>query len=107
MSLNNTVILIGYVGKDLETKQIQAGKKVRIRVATHERNSKQGQGSFITTWHDVIAWDKVAEQAERSFVKGSKIRINGRIIYRTYNDHTGHKRYVTEIKAEYLQNLDR
>jgi len=107
MSLNNMVILIGYVGKDLRTQQIQTGKKVRIRVATLEYAGKEVQGHAVTTWHDVVAWDKIAEVAERSFVKGSKIRVHGRIIHRTYHDNTGHKRYITEIKAHYLQNLDR
>ena len=108
MSPNNMVLLIGYVASDLRIKKLQDGaKQVRIRMATHELQ-KTGDGKNIqrTTWHDIVAWDTVAELVERSFVKGSHIRVNGSILYRTYADQSGHKRYVTEIKAEYLQNLD-
>ena len=103
------VLLIGYVASDLRIKKLQGGtKQVRIRMATHEHvKDKAGQNLQRTTWHDIVAWDTVAELAERSFVKGSHIRVNGSILYRTYDDQSGHKRYVTEIKAEYLQNLDR
>jgi len=55
----------------------------------------------------VIAWDRKAEYAERSFVKGSKILVDGCISYRTYLDSTGHTRYVTDIVAYSLINPDR
>lgn len=109
MSLNNMVMLIGYVGQDIRVQTTSSGlKKVTLRIATHEPNqSKGGEQKWLTTWHNVIAWDEIASVAERSFVKGSRIRVNGRIQYCTYPDKAGHTRYVTEIKAEYLQNLDR
>jgi single-strand DNA-binding protein len=109
MSVNNMVLLIGYVGSHIRVKKLLDGsKRVEIRMATHERcTNKAGQDIAITTWHDVIAWDGVAEMAEQSFVKASHIRVNGRILYRTYDVLSGHTRYVTEIRAEYLQNLDR
>jgi len=109
MSLNNMVMLIGYVGQDVQAKQTPSGsKKVVLRVATHEPGSKKSaSGTWVTTWHNVVAWDKTAEHAEQNLIKGSRIRVNGRICYGKYVDHKGHTRYVTEIKAEYIQNLDR
>ncbi|MGC4234578.1 MAG: single-stranded DNA-binding protein [Niabella sp.] len=105
----NHVTLIGYVAKDLISTKLPTGaKQVRIRIATHySRVSKEGEKVWHTQWHDVIAWNKKAEYAERSFVKGSKIMIQGAITYRTYPDKTGHIRYVTEITAHSLMNLDR
>ena len=61
----------------------------------------------VTTWHDVVAWEKNAEAAENNFIKGSHILVEGQIVYRTYEDHAGHTRYITEIKAQTLMNLDR
>ncbi len=107
---SNKVLLIGYVGLDLITKTASNGsKRVALRVATHNGSRRNKKGQFInkSTWHDVVAWDKPAEYAERSFVKGSKILVEGCIIYRTYADIHGHKRYITQIKAYSLQNLDR
>ena len=106
---NNIVQLIGYIGKDLSTQKLQSGvKRAHLRVATHHvRKNDQGEKIYHTVWHDVIAWNVTAEFAERSFVKGSKIMVDGSIEYRTYPDGTGHTRYITQIKAHSLMNLDR
>jgi single-strand DNA-binding protein len=105
----NSVQLIGYVGQDLSEKTLPSGdKKVSLRVATtHSFKDKDGKVNYSSAWHDVIAWDAVAEYAGNNFLKGSKILVEGTIVYRTYPDHHGHTRYVTEIKATSLQNLDR
>jgi single-strand DNA-binding protein len=105
----NSVQLIGYVGADPVIKVLQSGsKKVNIRVATHYKlkNGQEGK-KYGTTWHNVIAWDSGAEYAERSFVKGSRILVNGNLVYRTYPDAHNHIRYITEIRASELMNLDR
>lgn len=105
----NSVLLIGYVGLDLaSTTTIEGTKRVVIRMATHYNGKDQNGSKFHhTVWHDIIAWDRTADYAIRNFVKGSKIMVEGLIVYRTYLDNTGHTRYVTEIKASSFLNLDR
>ncbi len=105
----NRVTLIGYVGSNLLSKKLEDGtKRVGIRMVTHyPRKNKEGENKWQTVWHDVVAWDKTAEYAEQSFVKGSRIMVEGAIEYRTYPDKQGHIRYITQIKAESLMNLDR
>ncbi len=105
----NSVQLIGLVGNHLVEKFSHAGdKKIIIRVVTDEsRTNKKGETTYYTTWHDVVAWDEIGEFAAGNFVKGSRILVQGSIAYRTYPDRLGHIRYVTEIKATSLQNLDR
>jgi single-strand DNA-binding protein len=105
----NNVVLIGYVGRDLISSQaINGNKKISMRVATHH-HSKNERGDKInhTVWHNVVAWEHIAEFALRSFVKGSKILVDGNIEYRVYPDKSGHLRYYTQIKANSLMNLDR
>jgi single-strand DNA-binding protein len=106
---SNRVLLIGYVGKDLATvKMVNGAKRIGIRMATHSQyKNEKGEKINTTVWHDVVAWNREAEYAERSFVKGSKMLVEGAIVYRTYPDATGHTRYITEIKADSLMNLDR
>lgn len=102
-------MLIGYIGQNLSSTQTKKGdKRVMLRVATHyAKKTDSGEKQWLTVWHDVIAWNNTAVFAERNFVKGSKIMVDGSITYRTYEDLTGHTRYVTEITAHSLQNLDR
>jgi len=88
---NNRVMLIGYVGKDLVAQPLpNGGKRIGLRIATHYviKNDK-GEKLYQTVWHDVTAWDRIAEYAEKSFVKGCKIMVDGSIEYRTYPDNTG------------------
>ena len=108
MSLNNMVMLIGYVGQHLKmSKRPNGTKRLIIRVATHEVYRSAKQEHRDTSWHNVIAWGGLADLAAANFVKGSRIRVHGSICYRGYCTKDGHTRYVTEIKAEFLQNLDR
>ena len=105
----NRVLLIGYVGKDLSATNLEKGsKRVGMRIATHHcYKTPEGQKIDHTLWHDIVAWGSTAEYAERSFVKGSKIMVDGSIEYRTFPDKSGHIRYITQIKAHSLMNLDR
>ncbi|MBI3139010.1 MAG: single-stranded DNA-binding protein, partial [Sphingobacteriales bacterium] len=102
-----SVQLIGYVGSPLR-KIGDKSPKIILNVATHHCSRKKDCiPTFITTWHEVVARKKTGQFAECNFVKGSRILVQGRIIYRTYLDKTGHKRYITQIEADSLQNLDR
>jgi single-strand DNA-binding protein len=106
---NNVVQLFGYVGDSPKIFISKDGvKRAIIRVATHDP-IKYGVDKPVygTTWHEVVAWDKTADLAERSFVKGSKIRVEGTLTYRKYIDKAGVLRDVSEVKADSLHNLDR
>ncbi|HYK57408.1 MAG TPA: single-stranded DNA-binding protein, partial [Flavisolibacter sp.] len=52
-----------------------------------------------TQWHNLVAWGKVAEIAEKFLVKGSEVAIEGKLVNRSYNDKEGHKKYVTEVQV--------
>ncbi|HZK63658.1 MAG TPA: single-stranded DNA-binding protein [Puia sp.] len=105
----NRVQLIGYVGDSPKIKMLDNGtKRATLKVATHYRRRRDNMRSASgTDWHWVIAWGSDAEFAERSFVRGSHILVEGSIIYREYADYTGSVRKITDIRAEELINLDR
>ncbi len=105
----NQVQLIGYVGKHLAAATVANGsRRVAIRMATHYQRCKTGvENTDTTVWHDVIAWDHMAELAERSFVKGSKIMVEGPLDYRVFTGRDGIKRKQVRIIARTLVNLDR
>lgn len=109
MKTRNYVQLIGYLGEDPELQTTTSGQTLaRLRLATDfYRKKEDGSTSRKTTWHDVNAWNKLAQILPGNFVKGSHIMVEGEISYRTFLDHKGHKRYITEIKAAKILNLDR
>ena len=100
-ALKNKVQLIGHVGNQPDIRNTENGKKLaRFSVATNEvyRNAK-GDKVTETQWHNLVAWGKVAELAEKYLGKGSEVAIEGKLINRNYTDKEGNKKYVTEVQV--------
>jgi single-strand DNA-binding protein len=98
-SLRNRVTLIGNLGQDPDTKTTENGKKVtHFTLATDDgyKNS-DGQKVSETTWHNIVAWNGLAEIAGKYLKKGRQVAVEGRIVYRTYEDKKGSTKYITEI----------
>ena len=103
-SLRNKVQLIGNLGKIPEIKQTETGKKlVKFSVATNETYTNlKGEKVKETQWHNLVAWGKLADVAEKYLNKGSEIAIEGKLITRDYTDKEGNKKYITEIQVNEL-----
>jgi single-strand DNA-binding protein len=103
-ALKNKVQLIGNLGNAPEVKNTENGKKLaRFSMATNETyRGRTGEKITETTWHNVVAWGKVADIAEKFLTKGKEIAIEGKLINRSYTDKDGIKRYVTEIQLNEL-----
>jgi len=104
----NKVMLIGYLGKDPETRYTQGGMAVaNFNIATSERRKdKDGQMQEITEWHRIVVWDKLAETCGTYLHKGSKVYIEGKIQTKKWQDQNGNERYTTEIIAREMRMLD-
>ena len=103
-ALKNKVQLIGNLGNAPEVRNTESGKKlVRFSIATSEtyRNAK-GEKVKETQWHNVIAWGKLAEIAEKYLSKGSEVAIEGKLMNNNYTDKDGIKKYSTEIQVHDL-----
>lgn len=103
-ALKNKVQLIGNLGNSPEVRTFDCGRKMaRFSMATNEsyRNA-QGERVTDTQWHNLIAWGKLADIAERFLIKGKEVAVEGKLINRSYNDKEGNKRYVTEIQVNEL-----
>lgn len=107
-TLINAVQLIGRLGADAEVKTTTNGTKVsNVRLATNEyaRNS-QGEWVEITYWHSLVFWGKLAERLEKKCKKGTRILVQGSLIYRDYTDINNIKREVTDIRVQQFVVLD-
>jgi single-strand DNA-binding protein len=106
-ALRNKVQLIGNLGNTPEVKTLESGKKmVRFSVATNEVfRTANGEKVNETQWHNIIAWGKVADIAEKYLSKGKEIALEGKLINRSYTDKEGTKKYITEVQANELLML--
>ena len=105
----NKAILIGNLGRDPELRHTASGKSVAtFTVATNRSwTGPDGSSQEETEWHNIVAWDRLAEICQQYLQKGRKVYIEGRIQTRSWDDKTtGQKRYMTEIVANQMIILD-
>ena len=103
MSLRNKVTLIGRTGKDVEIVKFENGKQAKVSLATSDHYTNAlGEKVEETQWHNLVANGKLAEIMEKYVEKGKEISVEGKIVYRTYDDKDGVKRYFTEIRVQEL-----
>ncbi len=106
MSSLNKVMLIGRLGKAPEMRYTQAQKPVvSFSIATTEYAMEDGQKKEIAEWHNITAWEKLAENCHKFLVKGSLVYIEGRIKSRSWVTKEGEKRTATDILASAVQFL--
>ena len=119
MNLNQLTI-IGFLGKDAETKVLANGTPVtRFSVATQTSwKDKDGQWKERTQWHNVVAFGEGFANMQSRLVKGAHVLVQGELTTREYDrtitiaagkkttDHVV-KQLVVECKADTIRSLDR
>ncbi len=108
-ALNNKVQLIGNLGADPKVMTFNSGRiKANIRLATSDvYKDNDGKKVSTTQWHNLVIWGKAAKIAEKYLKKGSKIAVDGKLTYRSYEADNGEKRYFTEIIVNDFAMLDK
>lgn len=106
----NKVILLGRLGKDVELRfAANTGKAVCVfSVATSRKwRDNAGQANEETEWHNIVAFDKLAEACGECLKKGSKVFVEGRIKTEKWDDKEGKSRTSFKIYAERVEFLDK
>lgn len=106
----NKVILIGNVGRDPDIRYVETRPIASFPLATNEPPVRMPDGSERpgpTEWHNIIMWDGAAEVAERYIRKGTKMYIEGKLRYRTWEDRNTIKHNVTEIYVDTFELLSK
>jgi single-strand DNA-binding protein len=93
----NHITVVGRVGRDPELRFTGNGMAiVNFSVATdYGRDDKKK-----TTWHNVVAFDKMAENIAESLHKGARVIVAGRLDVSEYDDKNGDKKKRTELIAD-------
>jgi len=107
-AIKNKVQLIGRLGTTPEVFTFENGnKKAKLSIATNSTyKNKEGEKVEETTWHNVVAFGKVAEIMENHLEKGAEVAIEGKLTNRSYETKTGEKRYITEVIVSDLLMLN-
>ena len=104
----NKAIIIGHIGNKPEGRYTQSGvSTASFSVATNESwidTDKIKQEK--TEWHNIVAWNKLADFATDYLDKGQLVYIEGKLQTRSYNDKDGIKKWITEIICTSITPLD-
>lgn len=103
----NRVQLIGYLGKDPESKYTPTGRRVTdFPIAITQRwKDEAGETKEHTEWVQIEAWGRLAEICHEYLRKGSLAYVDGRLKTDRYEDQSGETRYFTKMVAQSVQFL--
>lgn len=97
----NKVILVGNLGRDPESRNMQDGSPVvNLSIATSEswKDRMSGERKERTEWHRVVIFNEnLARIAQQYLRKGSKVYIEGALQTRKWTDQQGQERFSTEV----------
>jgi len=95
-------MILGNLTRDPEMRYTPQGHAVTsFAVATNRQwNTEDGSTKEATEFHNIVAWNKLAEICSQLLKKGSKVYIEGRLQTRNWEDDKGIKHYKTEIIAD-------
>lgn len=95
----NKVLLIGNLTRDPELRYTPQGTAVcQFGLATNrDWMTANGEKKEEVQFHRVIAWSKLAELCSQLLSKGSKVFVDGRIVYRSFQGKDGEQKNITEI----------
>jgi single-strand DNA-binding protein len=100
----NKVMLVGRLTRDPELRTLPSGKAVaNFVVAT---NDFRGNGAGDRTeYHNVVAWERLAEICGQYLNKGQLVDVEGRLQTRQWDDDGGARHWKTEVVVASLEML--
>jgi len=98
----NKVMLIGNLTRDPEVRYTPQNTAVAsFVIATNREWKVDGETKQVADFHNVVAWNKLAEICGQLLTKGVKVYVEGRLQTRNWDDPaTGTKKYKTEVVVE-------
>lgn len=105
----NKVIIVGNLTRDVEKRYLPSGTAISTfgLASTHRFNKQDGSKAEETCFVDVKIFGRSAEVAEQYLHKGSRVLIEGRLVYESWVDQNGAKRSKHSILCESMKMLDR
>lgn len=117
----NQLSIIGFVGKNAETKYLANGTPVtKFSVATKKSwKDEKDEWQERTQWHNVVAFGKGFAQLADRLAKGAHVFVQGELTTREYDrlikiptakgkniEHVI-QQLIVELKADTIRTLDR
>jgi len=104
----NKVVLVGNLTRDVEIRYSQSGSAIgNVGIATSRKwKSQTGEQKDEVMFIDLTFFGRTAEIANQYLRKGSKVLVDGRLVFQQWTAQDGSKRSKHAITVENLQMLD-
>jgi single-strand DNA-binding protein len=106
MAGDTQITVIGNLTADPELRFAPSGKAVvNFTIASTPRRYDKDRNEWVdgdTLFMRCSMWDKPAENAAESFVKGHQVIAVGNLVQRSYETREGEKRTVVELQVQEL-----
>ena len=105
----NNINIIGRIGKEIELKFLPSGSAIaNFSIAVNQDYKKQdGNKVEKTSWFDITAFGKTAENLNSFFNKGSMIGISGELEQQTWTAQDGTNKSRVVIKLQSFTFIDK
>jgi len=105
----NKVIIAGHLTRDIEFNTLANGTSAaKSAIATtHTFKNNMGETKEETCFLDFSIFGRMAEVARDYTQKGSKVLLDGRLVFEQWTSSDGSKRSKHSLRVETLQLLDR
>ncbi len=102
----NRVILVGNAGSDPDVRETSGGTPVaHLSLATDRFFRQSGEEQRKTDWHRLTFWGKACDIVARFVQRGSRLYVEGRIEYGSY-ERDGVTIPTTDIIVQEFVMLD-
>ncbi len=103
----NRVQLIGNLTRDPELRYTPGGAAVCSFGLATNRSWTTDQGEKEETeFHNILAWNKLAEMCSQYLAKGRRVYVEGRLATRSFTGQLGQQKTRTEVVIEEMIMLD-
>ena len=103
----NKIILVGNLTRDIELKYTANGTALaNSAIATSRKFNANGEKKEEVCFVDITFFGRSGEVANQYLRKGSKILVEGRLMFNQWTDQQGQKRSKHSVTVETMQMLD-
>ncbi|MGJ0332501.1 single-stranded DNA-binding protein [Aliarcobacter cryaerophilus] len=104
----NKTIVVGNLTKDIELKYLPSGSAVaKSSIATsYKYKSQSGEQKEEVCFLEFNLFGRSAEVANQYLHKGSKVLLEGRLIFEQWNDKDGNSRSKHSLRVDEMKMLD-
>ncbi|MDL0089734.1 single-stranded DNA-binding protein [Campylobacter gastrosuis] len=102
----NKVVLVGNLTRDIELRYTPSGSAIgNTGIAVTRKFTTNGEKREETCFIDISFFGKYAEIANQYLNKGSKVLIEGRLVFQQWTDNNGQNRSKHSVSVENMEML--